>query len=68
MCHPKFPVAIEENIPLQQLLNTLTERLVDSFSKNIAAVNVIIENIAIVAENQMQAGKYITNKVKSVAV
>lgn len=64
----KVRARIEENIPLQQLLNTLTERLVDSFSKNIAAVNVIIENIAIVAENQMQAGKYITNKVKSVAV
>lgn len=58
---------ILESITLQQLLNELMDRMVDGFSHRISSANAIIENMATVAENQIQAGKYITHKIRNVA-
>ncbi|MCW2474853.1 MULTISPECIES: type III secretion system translocon subunit SctE [unclassified Symbiopectobacterium] len=56
-----------EDLALQNILNALMDRMVDSFTQRIAAANAIIENMATVAENQMQAGKFITRKMQHVA-
>lgn len=56
-----------EDIALQNVLNTLMDRMADSFTQRIMAANAIIENMALVAENQMQAGNYITRKMQHVA-
>ncbi|MCW2478388.1 type III secretion system translocon subunit SctE [Candidatus Symbiopectobacterium sp. NZEC135] len=56
-----------EDMALQNVLNALMDRMVDSFTQRIMAANAIIENMAVVADNQMQAGKYITRKMQHVA-
>ncbi len=64
----KLRANILECVTLQQLLNELMDRMVDNFSNRLSATNTVIENMATVAENQMQAGKYITHKIRNVAV
>lgn len=56
-----------EDLALQSVLNALMDRMADSFTQRISTANTIIENMAAVAENQMQAGKYITRKMQHVA-
>lgn len=56
-----------EDLALQSVLNALMDRMLDSFTQRIEAANAIIESMAVVAENQMQAGKYITQKMQHVA-
>lgn len=63
----KLRAKMLEDLALQSVLNTLLDRMVESFTHRIEATNAIIENMAVVAENQMQAGKYITRKMQHVA-
>ncbi|MBG6247233.1 MAG: hypothetical protein EKD82_03800 [Candidatus Symbiopectobacterium sp. PLON1] len=63
----KLRAKMLEDLALQSILNALMDRMVESFTQRIEVANAIIENMAVVAENQMQAGKYITRKMQHVA-
>ncbi|CCG87076.1 type III secretion system translocon subunit SctE [Erwinia piriflorinigrans] len=52
---------------MQDLLDSLMSQATDAFSLRLNMVKKIIENMAAVAENQMQAGKFILNKMSHVA-
>lgn len=52
---------------MQDLLDSLMSQATDAFSLRLKMVKKIIENIATVAENQMQAGKFILNKMSHLA-
>ncbi|XTZ39305.1 type III secretion system translocon subunit SctE [Salmonella enterica] len=56
-----------KNAALQDLLNEMMSRAVEVFSSRMESVNAIIRNISVVADNQMQAGKYITKQMSSIA-
>ncbi|AUX72545.1 type III secretion system translocon subunit SctE [Erwinia pyrifoliae] len=56
-----------ENSALQEIIQSILNQAEDAFRFNMEAVNKILEDISYVAENQMQAGKYITNKMSHVA-
>lgn len=56
-----------QDAALQTLLNEMMERAVDTFTHRMETMNSIIKNISVVAENQMQAGKYITKQMATVA-
>lgn len=55
------------NTALQALLNEILERAVDAFKTRIESTNSIVKNISSIAENNMQAGQYITKKLATVA-
>ncbi|KFX17930.1 type III secretion system translocon subunit SctE [Pectobacterium parvum] len=63
----KIKASILNNIMLQRMLNEMMDRLVDNYSKRLESANAIIKNISSVADNQMQAGKYITKRMSVVA-
>jgi len=63
----KSKAQLSNNMALQELLNEMLERAVDSFKTRIESTNSIVKNIASIAENNMQAGKYITGKMGTVA-
>lgn len=63
----KSKAQLSNNMALQDLLNEMLERAVDSFKTRIESTNSIVKNIASIAENNMQAGKYITGKMGTVA-
>lgn len=52
---------------LQDLLNEMMDRAIDSFTHRMETVNEIVKNISTVAENQAQAGQFITKKMSAVA-
>lgn len=52
---------------LQDLLNEMMTRAVDSLTHRTESVSEIIRNISVVAENQAQAGRYITKQMSGVA-
>ncbi|CCG86237.1 type III secretion system translocon subunit SctE [Erwinia piriflorinigrans] len=52
---------------MQDLLNEMMNRAVDTFTHRMETVNSIIKNMSAVAENQAQAGKYITRQMSMVA-
>lgn len=52
---------------MQTMLNEIMNRANDIFTLRMETVNSIVKNISAVAENQMQAGKYITKRMSSVA-
>lgn len=52
---------------MQDLLNEMMNRAVDTFTHRMETVNSIIKNMSAVAENQAQAGKYITRQMSTVA-
>lgn len=52
---------------LQDLLNEMMSRAIDSFTHRMESVSEIVRNISTVAENQAQAGKYITKQMSAVA-
>lgn len=52
---------------LQDLLNEMMDRAIDSFTYRMEAVSEIVKNISAVAENHAQAGHFITKKMSSVA-
>lgn len=54
-------------IALQDILNEMMERMVETFGHRLEGVNAIIENMAMVAENQMKAGQHITRKMGAIA-
>ncbi|MGP3590905.1 type III secretion system translocon subunit SctE [Vagococcus sp. WN89Y] len=56
-----------QDAALQSLLNEMMDRAVDTFTHRMETMNAIIQNISVIAENQMQAGKYITRQMASVA-
>lgn len=56
-----------QDAALQTLLNEMMDRAVDTFTHRMETMNSIIQNISVIAENQMQAGKYITKQMASVA-
>ncbi|WP_224718597.1 type III secretion system translocon subunit SctE [Pectobacterium versatile] len=55
------------NIALQSMLNEMMDRAVNDYSRRLESVNEIIRNISTVADNQMQAGKFIARKMSAVA-
>ncbi|HDT4319781.1 TPA: type III secretion system translocon subunit SctE [Klebsiella aerogenes] len=63
----KIRAEMMKDIALQDLLNEMMNRAIDTFSHRMETVNQIIKNISTVAENQMNAGKYITRKMSHVA-
>ncbi|CAO97728.1 type III secretion system translocon subunit SctE [Erwinia tasmaniensis] len=52
---------------MQTMLNEIMSRAVDIFTLRMETVNSIVKNISAVAESQIQAGKYITRRMSSVA-
>lgn len=52
---------------LQDLLNEMMNRAIDSFTYRMESVSEIVSNISKVAESQAQAGKYITKQIGAVA-
>jgi invasin B len=52
---------------LQDLLNEMMNRAIDTFTHRMETVNQIVKNISAVADTQLQAGKYITKQMSSVA-
>jgi len=63
----KTKAQLLNNTALQDLLNEMLERAVDSFKTRIESTNSIVKNISSVAENNMQAGQYIARKIGAVA-
>lgn len=63
----KVRAQLLNNMALQEILNEMIERAVETFSHRLAGVNAIIENMASVAENQWKAGQHITRKMGAVA-
>lgn len=52
---------------LQELLNEMMTRAIDSFTHRMESVNQIVKNMSAVAETQFQTGKYITKQMSNVA-
>ncbi|CCP02156.1 Cell invasion protein sipB [Erwinia amylovora Ea644] len=52
---------------MQDLLNDIMSRAVETFTHRMETVNSMIKSMSAVAENQAQAGKYITRQMSSVA-
>ncbi|HFT1247928.1 TPA: type III secretion system translocon subunit SctE [Escherichia coli] len=64
----KVGAQMMKDAALQDLLNEMMNRAIDIFSHRMETVNQIIKDISVVAENQEQAGKYITKQMNTVAV
>lgn len=56
-----------KNAALQDLLNEMMTRAVDSFTQRMETTSEIVRNISVVAENQALAGKYIIKQMRAVA-
>lgn len=52
---------------LQDLLNEMMDRAIDSFTQRMESMNEIVRNLSSIAESQAQAGQFITRQMKSVA-
>ncbi len=52
---------------MQNLLNDIMSRAIETFTHRMETVNSMIKSMSAVAENQAQAGKYITRQMSSVA-
>jgi len=63
----KIRAQILNNTALQDLLDSLLSRSLDAFRNHMDASNAVLKNISSVAENQLQAGKYITRHMGAVA-
>lgn len=63
----KIRAEMMKNAALQDLLNEMMNRAIDSFTHRMESVSEIVRNISTVAESQAQAGKYITKQMSSVA-
>ncbi|MEB5957519.1 type III secretion system translocon subunit SctE [Escherichia coli] len=64
----KVGAQMMKDAALQDLLNEMMNRAIDIFSHRMETVNQIIKDISVVAENQEQAGKYITKQMNTIAV
>lgn len=63
----KAKAQMMKNAALQELLNEMMNRAIDTFSHRMESVNQIVKNISAVADTQLQAGRYITKQMSSVA-
>jgi len=63
----KIKAKMLNNLVLQDLLDTLLTRSLDAFKNHMNSSTALIKNISSVADDQMQAGKYITQKMRTVA-
>lgn len=63
----KIRAEMMKDAALQDLLNEMMNRAIDSFTHRMESVSEIVRNISAVAENQAQAGKYITKQMGAVA-
>jgi len=63
----KIRAQMMKDAALQDLLNEMMTRAIDTFTHRMETVNQIVKNISVVAENQAQAGKYITKQMSAVA-
>ena len=63
----KAKAQLMNNMALQDLLNEMLERAVESFKNRIETTNSIVRNISSVTENRIQAGKFITRKMGTIA-
>lgn len=63
----KIRAEMMKDAALQDLLNEMMNRVIDSFTHRMESVSEIVRNISTVAENQTQAGKYITKQMSAVA-
>ncbi|WP_145564530.1 type III secretion system translocon subunit SctE [Yersinia aldovae] len=63
----KIRAEMMKDTALQDLLNEMMNRAIDSFTHRMESVSEIVRNISMVAENQAQAGKYITKQMSAVA-
>lgn len=63
----KIRADMMKDAALQDLLNEMMTRAIDTFTHRMETVNDIVKNISVVAENQAQAGKYITKQMSAVA-
>jgi len=63
----KIRAQMMQDAALQDLLNEMMNRVIDSFTHRMESVSEIVRNISTIAENQAQAGKYITKQMSAVA-
>lgn len=63
----KAKAQLLNSIALQNLLNEILDRAADAFKTRIELTNAIVKNIASISDSKMQAGKYITRKMGTVA-
>lgn len=63
----KAKAQMMKDAALQELLNEMMTRAIDSFTHRMESVNQIVKNMSAVAETQLQAGKYITKQMSAVA-
>lgn len=63
----KTKAQMMKDAALQELLNEMMNRAIDTFSHRMETVNQIVKNISAVADTQLQAGRYITKQMSSVA-
>lgn len=63
----KIRAEMMKDAALQDLLNEMMNRAIDSFTHRMESVSEIVRNISTVAENQAQAGKYITKQMSAAA-
>lgn len=63
----KIKAKLLNSAALQDLLDVILTRLLEAFKKRINSSTSVIKNISSVADNQMQVGKYITQKMRVVA-
>lgn len=63
----KIEAKLMENLAIQELLNQLLEKAVESFKTLMSTVNTVMDDMSNVADQQYQAGKYITKNMARVA-
>lgn len=63
----KIRAEIMKDAELQNLLNQMMTRVIDSFTYRMELVSEIVRNISVVAEKQAQASKYITKQMSTIA-
>lgn len=63
----KIRAEMMKDAALQDLLNEMMNRAIDSFTHRLESVNEIVRNISTIADNQEQAGKYIVKQMSAVA-
>ncbi|WKX25749.1 type III secretion system translocon subunit SctE [Tatumella ptyseos] len=64
----KIRAQLLNTLQIQNLLNEMMERVLNTFSYRIETTQQVIKNIAIVAENQLRAGKSLTEHLRNVAI
>ncbi|KML20846.1 type III secretion system protein [Leclercia adecarboxylata] len=63
----KAKAQMMKDAALQELLNEMMTRAIDTFTHRMESVNQIVKNMSAVAETQLQTGNYITKQMSAIA-